>query len=133
MLEQNAMHLASPDTYIKYAIQMSICLAHLFIHLIKVCRIMVWHMLSVCPSIWLSIHPSVNIWLSTGVTTCRIDFNFSNVSSSAPHSGCAAPYAPLHSSHALHNVSTISKFCRGSLIVFRFGLIGNIQGILHSI
>ena len=25
MLEQNAVHLASPDTYIKYAIQMSVC------------------------------------------------------------------------------------------------------------
>ena len=30
MLEQNALHLASPDTYIKYAIQMSICLSHIF-------------------------------------------------------------------------------------------------------
>ena len=27
MSEQNAVHLASPDTYIKYAIQMSVCLS----------------------------------------------------------------------------------------------------------
>ena len=27
MSEQNVVHLASPDTYIKYAIQMSVCLS----------------------------------------------------------------------------------------------------------
>ena len=41
------MHQASPDTYIKYVIQTSICL-------------------------------SVNIWLCTGLTTCRISFNFTD-------------------------------------------------------
>ena len=30
MSEQNQVHLASPDTYIKYAIQMSVHLLHLF-------------------------------------------------------------------------------------------------------
>ena len=37
----------------------------------KVGRIMVWHVSS--------LRPSVNIWLSTGVTTCRINFIFTDI------------------------------------------------------
>ena len=36
---------------------------------------MVW----CCPSIHPSVRPSVNIWLSTGVTTCRINFNLTDI------------------------------------------------------
>ena len=38
-------------------------------------RIMVWHGWSICPSVL----PSIDIWLSTGVTTCPIDFNFIDI------------------------------------------------------
>ena len=31
------------------------------------------------PSVCLSVRPSVNIWLSTGVTICRINFNFTDI------------------------------------------------------
>ena len=38
-------------------------------------RIMVWHGSSICPSVL----PSIDIWLSTGVTTCPINFNFIDI------------------------------------------------------
>ena len=38
-------------------------------------RIMVWHGWSIC----LSVLPSIDIWLSTGVTTCPINFNFIDI------------------------------------------------------
>ena len=43
----------------------------IFIRPTKVGHIMVWRVSSV--------RPSVNIWLSTGVTTCHINFNFTDI------------------------------------------------------
>ena len=47
----------------------------IFIRPTQVSHIMVWRV----SSFRLSIRPSVNIWLCTGVTTCRISFNLSDI------------------------------------------------------
>ena len=63
-------------------------------------RIMKWHV----------VRPSVNIWLSTGVTTCRINFNFTDI---------------MHLVHPIHDTgngscSSLNMHMLTQLLIFAF-------------
>ena len=77
MSEQNAVHLASPDTYIKCAIQTSVCLSVLHTFLAATKQLYEWYFLSVRlsvrPSVCLSVTP---FWLCSHH---RIIMKFSGV------------------------------------------------------
>ena len=69
---------------------------NVFIRPTKVGRIMVWRVSSVCPS--------VNVWLFTGVTTRRINFNFTDIMH------LVRPIVPFHKSQcALRYLNPMSK------------------------
>ena len=79
IIEQDGARHLVIDT--RNDITIKVTIRCVLIRLTKVGRIMVWRMSSVRPSV----RPSVNIWLFIGVTTCQINFDFTDISS-APNS-----------------------------------------------
>ena len=67
----------------------------IFIHPTKVCRIMVW-----CVS---SVRTSINVWLCTRVTTCRISFNFTDIINLA---------CPIHDTGRVFKFGTVGALNR---------------------